>query len=125
MRCPALWTIVLLAGCAAPPQSVPPTSEIAELAGRTAGAPQRCVQIVPNESIRIVSSNAFLYGAGRTVWLNRPPGDCQGLRVTDILVTEPIGTRFCQGDLLRSIDRHSKIPGPSCRLGEFVPYTRR
>jgi hypothetical protein len=28
------------------------------------------------------------------------------------------------GDLVRSFDSVSKIPGPSCRLGDFIPYTR-
>lgn len=74
--------------------------------------------------MRIVSPNAFLYGAGRTVWLNVPPGDCGGLRDSDVLVTEPLG-QYCRGDLVRSIDRYSKIPGPTCRLGDFIPYTRR
>jgi hypothetical protein len=115
--------VVALAACAAPPAG-PSDQVISELAGRTAGPPQRCVNLDRNESLRIAGPNAFLYGAGRTVWLNVPPGGCPGLRESDVLVTEPLG-QHCRGDLVRSIDRYSKIPGPSCRLGDFVPYTRR
>jgi hypothetical protein len=119
----AAFGVAALAACAAPP-AVPSDYTRTELAGRTAGAPQRCVNIQQNESLRIVGPNAFLYGAGRTVWLNVPPGDCRGLRDSDVLVTEPLG-QYCRGDLVRSIDRYSKIPGPTCRLGDFIPYTRR
>jgi hypothetical protein len=125
MRIATLGAAALLASCTAPPPTSVPTSRpISEIAGRTPGPAQRCVQLVPNESLRIVSPNALLYGAGRTVWLNRPPGDCRGLRESDVLVTEPINGQHCSGDLVRSFDRYSRIPGPSCRLGEFVPYTR-
>lgn len=125
MRIVTLGLTGFLAGCAAPPPpSVPTNAPMSEIAGRTAGQARRCVQLVPNESLRIVSPNALLYGAGRTVWLNRPPGDCRGLRESDVLVTEPINGQHCSGDLVRSFDRYSRIPGPSCRLGEFVPYTR-
>ena len=125
MRIVLLGLSVVLAGCTAPPPaSVPANAPISEIAGRTAGPAQRCVKLVPNESLRIVNPNAVLYGAGRTVWLNRPPGNCAGLREVDVLVTEPINGQLCSGDLVRSFDRYSRIPGPSCRLGEFVPYTR-
>jgi len=40
-------------------------------------------------------------------------------------VTEPIGSQYCRGDIVRSFDRQSRIPGPACILGDFVPYTRR
>ena len=123
-RLVAIGLSAMLAACTAPPPAGPANAAISELAGRTAGAPQRCVNIQQNESMRIVSPNAFLYGAGRTVWLNVPPGDCGGLRDSDVLVTEPLG-QFCGGDLVRSIDRYRKIPGPTCRLGDFIPYTRR
>jgi hypothetical protein len=125
MRIFVIGLAAVLAGCAAPPpSSIPTNAPISEIAGRIAGPAQRCVQFVPNESLRIVSRNALLYGAGRTVWLNRPPGDCTGLRESDVLVTQPINGRHCSGDLVRSFDRYSRIPGPSCRLGEFIPYTR-
>jgi hypothetical protein len=116
--------LVLLAGCTAPPpQPAPANAPISELAGRTAGPARRCVQTVPNESLRIVSSNAFVYGAGRTVWLNRP-ADCRGLRANDVVVTRPINGQHCRGDLVQTIDRYSQIRGPGCRLGDFIPYTR-
>lgn len=123
MRIVTVCLAALLAGCTAPP-AAPSNHAISELAGRTAGAPRRCVQTVPNESFRIASPNALIYGAGRTIWLNVPPGDCRGLRESDVLVTTPVNGQYCRGDLVRSVDRYSKIPGPGCRLGDFIPYTR-
>jgi hypothetical protein len=41
-----------------------------------------------------------------------------------VLVTEPVGSYHCRGDIVRSIDRYSRIPGPSCILGDWVPYRR-
>ena len=44
--------------------------------------------------------------------------------INDILVFEPTGGSYCRGDIVRSVDRDSHIPGPSCVLGDFVPFTR-
>jgi len=114
----------LLAGCAAPEPAGPP-QQPRELAGRAAGAGQRCVLIQQSESLRVSDNDrhTLLYGSGRTLWANQLGPGC-GFRSDDILVTEPIGAYYCRGDLVRSIDRNSHIPGPSCVLGDFVPYTR-
>jgi len=39
-------------------------------------------------------------------------------------VLDQTGSSLCRGDIVRSFDRLSKIPGPSCVLNDFVPYTR-
>jgi hypothetical protein len=44
--------------------------------------------------------------------------------MNDILVTYPIGSQYCRGDITRTIDRISRMPGPGCVLGDFVPYRR-
>jgi hypothetical protein len=82
------------------------------------------VPIRPTETLRISESDPhmLLYGSGRTLWVNRL-GSC-AFRSDDILVTEPTGSEHCRGDLVRSFDRTSHIPGPSCVLGDFVPYSR-
>lgn len=114
---------VALAGCAAPPP-IQPNAPIAELAGRVAGQPQRCVSIRQGESLQPANRNTLLYGHGRTVWINELQGGCGGFSRWDVLVLEPVGTQYCRGDLVRSIDPVSRIPGPTCRLGDFMPYTR-
>lgn len=95
-----------------------------ELAGRTAGAPQRCVSIQPSQSLRIAGPQTVLYGTGRTIWVNQLASNCPGMDPMDILIVEPIGSQYCRGDRVRTADPVSRLPGPACILGDFVPYTR-
>jgi hypothetical protein len=123
MRQSLAFVLSLLAGCAAP-QPAAPERQPAELAGRTAGAPQPCVPIVRTEALRVSDANphVLLYGRGRMIWANDLGAGC-GFSVHDVLVSELL-TRYCRGDLVRSFDGMSRIPGPSCALGDFVPYSR-
>jgi hypothetical protein len=118
----AAMTTALL-GCA-PAESPRPPGAIPELAGRTAGAPQTCVSIEPAASLRIVNDRTVLYGSGRTVWVNRLASDCPGLNSMDILAVDVTGSQYCRGDRVRRLDPVSRIPGPTCVLGDFVPYAR-
>ena len=103
----------------------PATSQpIPELAGRTAGAPQRCVLNEQNKSLRAANASTILYGSGQTIWVNRLGGDCPGMDYMDALVVEPTGSQYCRGDRIRPIDPTNPFPGPVCILGDFVPYTR-
>ena len=101
------------------------TSAPNELAGRSAGAPQRCALIQAGEALRVSESDRhiILYGKGRTIWASRVAPAC-AIDVNDILVTDPIGPYYCRGDLVRSFDRINRVPGAACKLGDFVPYTR-
>jgi hypothetical protein len=116
--------IASLAACTSPPSGVEQQQAPLELAGRTAGPPQRCVPIVQSEGLRISQNNphVLVYGSGRVVWANNV-SPCR-FGSDDILVTEPFGSSHCRGDIARSIDRISHIPGPACVMGDFVPYTR-
>ena len=114
---------VLAAGCA-PSAPQAPRGPIPELAGKTAGTPQRCVRIESTGAFRIADDGTILYSSGSTVWVNRTSEGCRGIRYNDIPVTEPIGSEHCRGDVVRTIDRYSGIPGPACVLGDFVPYRR-
>jgi hypothetical protein len=117
--------VLALASCAAPPPGVEQQSPPLELAGLAAGPPERCVTLSSLQSFRVSDNNrhVLLYGGGRTIWANQL-GQC-GFGPDDILVTEPLGSQYCRGDIVRSFDRNSRIPGPACVLSEFVPYTRR
>ena len=124
MRLRAILVALLVGSCAAPqpePQQPP-----RELAGRVAGPAQKCALIQQSESLRVSDTNrhVLIYGSGgRTLWANHLGSQC-GFGRDDVLVTEPIGSYYCRGDLVRSFDRYSRIPGPSCILGEFAPYRR-
>lgn len=101
-----------------------PITPLQELAGRIAGAPQRCVVTQQNEPLRLGAERTILYGRGRTIWVNRLGPDCTGIGPNDILIAEPVGASYCRGDRLRSLDPVSRVPGPGCLLGDFVPYRR-
>ncbi len=113
-----------LASCAAPLPVADQQGPPHELAGRVAGPPQSCVTIDQASSLRISENNrhVLFYGTGRTIWANRL-GQC-GFGADDLLITEPFAGSHCRGDLVRSIDRSSHIPGPACVLNDFVPYRR-
>ena len=121
------WIIVLalLSGCAA--RTPGPNHDEAELAqelqGRTEGAASDCVSVTPGRSLDIVSQDMLAYREGRTIWVNRIPGGCGGMRPFDTLVIEPFSPgRYCRGDRVRAMQPGTSIPGPFCRLGNFTPY---
>ena len=116
---------VALLSCAVPPAGVEQQGPPLELAGLAAGAPQHCVTLYPSQSLRTSENNShvLIYSTGRTTWANQL-GQCR-FGPDDILVTEPRGSQYCRGDIVRSIDRTSRFPGPTCILGDFVPYARR
>ena len=124
MRFMRLAAVLLLGACAAPQPTEAPGPP-RELAGRVAGPAQKCVLIQANESLRVSDTNrhVLLYGSGKTIFANQLAPAC-GYGRDDVLITEPSGSYYCRGDLVRSMDRLSHIPGPSCAIGEFVPYTR-
>jgi hypothetical protein len=118
----------MIAGCTAPQPSTPTAwganGPIPEVGGRVAGTPQRCVTVEQSQGLRAANRSTLVYRSGRIIWVNHVQGGCGSFGQWDVLVTEPLGTQYCQGDLVRSFDPVSKIPGPSCRMGEFIPYTR-
>lgn len=113
-----------LGSCTAPPQPPQPQGPPIELAGRVGGRPQTCVTTTQLDVLRPSENapNVLIYGTGRTVWANNL-GSCR-FGSDDILVLQLYGSNLCRGDIVRSIDRLSRIPGPACVLNEFVPYTR-
>jgi hypothetical protein len=117
--------LALLAGSCAAPQPEASSQPPRELAGRTAGPAQKCVLIHQSESLRVSDTNrhVLMYGSGTTLWANHLGPQC-GFGRDDVLVTEPIGSYHCRGDIIRSFDRFSRIPGPSCILGDWVAYRR-
>ena len=123
MRIAFIGLTVALAGCTAPPP-VADNAPIAEIAGRIAGPAQRCVTLSQSEGLHTANRSTLAVRSGKTIWVNQLQDGCGGFGQWDVIVTEPIGTQYCRGDLVRSFDSVSKIPGPTCRLGDFVPFTR-
>ena len=124
MRFVIICFVLALAGCGAPPPPAPNNAPIAEIAGLVAGAPERCVGTTQSEGFRSVNRNTLILRRGKWVWINQLKDNCGGIGQWDALITEPLGTQYCEGDLIRSFDPVSRIPGATCQLGAFIPYSR-
>ena len=120
MKVPILLFALLAGSCALP--TADRSAAGGDLAGRTPGDPRQCISLSQTETLRTsdVDPHSLIYGSGGTLWVNRI-GQC-AFGSNDLLVTEPMGSYLCRGDLVRSFDRTSHVPGRSCVLGDFVPY---
>ena len=117
--------VVMLSACAAPAPGPQHQAPPVELAGLTARSPQRCISLNQMDALRVSENDrhTLIYGSGRTIWASHLGPSC-GFGFDDVLVLEPTGSQLCGGDIIRSFDRNSRIPGPSCVLHDFVPYAR-
>jgi len=109
MRNVVIASAVVLSSCTAAPPPPANNAPIAAIAGRIAGPPQRCVLTEQGTGLQPVNRNTVTYRSGRTIWVNQMQGTCGGFGQWDVMVTEPIGTQYCAGDLVRSFDPISKI----------------
>ena len=117
--------VATIAGAFAAPPNETGQRQATELMGRSAGTPQRCILIEPAIGFRVADGDrgTLLYGTGRRIWASHLKPGC-GFNRGDVLVVETIGSDYCRGDFVRSFDPVSRFAGPSCTLGEFIPYTR-
>lgn len=116
--------LALLASCNAPQLAQAPR-EVVELAGRIPRAPVHCVSALDRRDLRLSASDrsTLIYGTGKTIWVNRLGPGCT-FSWSDIPLFEVTGASYCRGDMVGSIDESSHMRGPSCPLGDFIPYTR-
>ena len=121
-RLPLILALTL-AGCTRP--VVPPDALTSTIAGRTAGPPQSCVLTEPHESIRAIDSATVAYGNPTTIYVNRLGGPCPGLAKSGSIIVYSNGGHYCRGDWIRALEPNSTIPGPTCILGNWVPYRRK
>ena len=97
----------------------------AEFAGRVAGAPVRCLASSRAGNLQVRDQRTLIYReSSRRIWRNDLGAACPGLNDDSILVIELFGSGPCEGDRFHTVQRGSNIPGPSCRLGSFVPYDK-
>jgi hypothetical protein len=122
------WTMLLfglvLASCGGP---APTTSSgpVSELAGRIAGAPQSCAPNSPNENLRVIDSSTVAVGSGSTIYINHLGAPCPGLAPLSTLIIDVQTGRYCRGDRFRALEPEAIIPGPTCILGDWIPYRTR
>lgn len=122
--------VLILAGCATAQAGGPTRDRQAldrELADRVAGETEMCIPVtLSSSSLTIVDSNTLTYRAGRTIWVNRLANGCPGLRPNQTLLIKPTdASRYCRYDRFQTLDPGSRIPGPTCVLGDFTPYRAR
>ncbi len=125
MRLP--FALLLLSACAAPGSEGPSHDQEAlrrALAERQAGTAETCVSNTPSQSLTIVDNRTLSYERGGTVWVNRLEAECPGMQPLDTIIIEVQGSQYCRSDRFRVVEAGSSIPGPYCRLGNFVPYRR-
>lgn len=103
----------------------PPGSDLAQMtAGRVAGAPRTCIETSGTSSLRAIDGQNLAYGSGRTVYINHLAGPCPGMQPLSTLIIEAQGNQYCRGDRVRGRELGSIIAGPTCILGDWVPYRR-
>lgn len=94
-----------------------------ELAGRTPGRPQDCVQQTRLRDMKSYGGTLVYRGDGDTRYVNVTGGGCERVSSDDaFLVTATPSTLLCRGDIATAVSRTSNFPIGSCSYGEFVPY---
>jgi hypothetical protein len=120
-----LIPLLLTACTASAPNSASNSSELARLLdGRVVGEPKSCVPMQQQDGLRAIDENTFVVERGRTLWVNRLPSACPGIRPFSTLIVRVHTGQYCQGDRVQALEPGASIPGPYCILGDFVPYQR-
>lgn len=108
------------------PSNVP--SPIERLtAGKTAGAPLKCLPSYVARDQLVLDSSTIAYRAGSGLaYVNHLAG-CPPLDSHLTLLTHPVTGELCRGDTVTLLEPPSNLPIGSCSLGDFIPYssTRR
>jgi hypothetical protein len=125
MRIQLLVLATLLGSCVASAPVPYAQGQSSDLVGRVAGPPQRCVPIERGYVMRPASGDPNLlgYGMGKKIYVNRLSPGCS-FTENLVLMPDSFGSSYCQNDVVRSVDASSRLPGPSCILNQWVPYTR-
>jgi hypothetical protein len=122
-RLMSIAAVVVLASCSRPVS--PPASDLAmTIEGRVAGPTESCISTNSASGLRALDPQTLAYGGGRTVYINRLPGPCPGITPTSTLFVEVQSSRYCHGDRVRGREFGGMIAGPTCILGDWVPYTQ-
>lgn len=117
--------LLAVAGCtAAAPIEGPSAAFSAAVSGRVAGEVRTCVPRIGHSSLIAVDSRTLTIDSGNVLWVSRLPSACPGLRPLTTLIVEATGSDYCRGDLFRTIERGSSIPGPTCVLTDFTAYRK-
>ncbi len=94
------------------------------LEGRVAGKPVSCINGMPNQRMRSIDGTAYVYGSGRTIWVQRTRNPSQ-IDDRDALVVVRFGSsQICRFDQMTTVDRVNGFFTGVVFFEDFVPYTR-
>lgn len=128
LRITAFMLLLATAGCTVDQAKIAKIQEseaselTRELAGRTAGKPADCIPTTSLSGPHIIG-NTLLYSEFGRVW-RTDLAACPGLRNDSVLIIQQVGARICRRDRFTVLDRGQSIPGSTCLMGRFTPYTR-
>ena len=120
-----LFLLLLLSGCAMRQRTGDSYTLADELAGRTAGEARSCIPVRLGQGLVIADLDTLVSRESGTLWVSRLEGRCPGLRPRSSLVIDLHGGQYCRGDRFHTIETGSSVPGPTCVLGDFVPFRAR
>jgi hypothetical protein len=123
---------VVVAACSTSPPAPPQRNADEQrqleraLAGRTAGSEVRCLPYFGSTDVQVIDDWTILFRQGGTVYLQAPPGGCDGIGShRSTMVSRIWGNgQVCSGDIQHLVDVSTGIGGGSCVFGPFVPYTK-
>ena len=96
------------------------------LAGRVAEAPVQCIDPSFANGPQITDQGTIIYRpTGKRLYVTTPIGPCPSLRPFTTLIVERFGSQQCRNDRFRVLEPTSRIPGPFCRFGSFVPWVKK
>ena len=94
------------------------------LEGRVAGEPQRCIRIRLNNRLRVIDETAYVYGSGRTIYVQRTRNPDRIDR-DDILVSRQFNaSQLCRLDVVTTANRVAGFFTGAVFFEDFIPYTR-
>ncbi len=125
MRALILIAAAALATSCSRPAMPPGSGFAAATAGRVAGPAQTCVSTNPAENLHVIDPQTVAYGYGRTVYISHLAAPCPALsQFNSIIVDAEDGAQYCRGNRIRAREPGAVIAGPTCILGDWVPYTQ-
>ena len=78
-----------------------------------------------NQALRPIDASTLAYGWGSTIYINHLAAKCAGLSDLSTIIVETSSGHYCRGDRLHVLQQGAIIPGPTCSLGDWVPYRSR
>lgn len=124
-RTAILAVAFICTSAAPPPATLRAPRLVAELNGRMAGKPQRCVSVRPGVEFSTSDENPhlLLYDDGKTIWASNLAPGCGFGPSESVIPAGESASFYCKGDFVKAGSRMSVSPfGARCVLGNFTPY---